>query len=94
MAFFEVLWHGESIGDGADLEEALLGYAAVRPDDGDWLSACAASGADPLILRYASFEAFLDNADALEAIPVSAGMITAALVSHDPAAASGEAADP
>lgn len=79
MAFYEVLWHGEGIGDGGDLEEALQGYAAVKPDDGDWAAACAAAGAEPCIRRYASFEAFLDNADELETIPVTAAMISAAL---------------
>jgi hypothetical protein len=89
MAFFEVLWHGDSIADGGDLEEALLGYASVRPDDGDWAGACAAPGADPQVLRYASFDAFLDNADALEAIPVTAAMITAALPDDPGPAAAG-----
>jgi hypothetical protein len=83
MGFFEVLWHGDGISDGADLEEALQGYALVRPDDGDWPAACAA--ADPRIRRYASFEAFLDNADELETIPVTAAMIEAALADLPPA---------
>lgn len=79
MTFLEVIWHGEGIGDGGDPEEALLAYAAVAPDDGDWQAACAAPGADPCLQRYASFEAYLDNADALETIPVTAAMIEAAL---------------
>ncbi len=79
MEFFEVVWHGEGIGDGADLEEALRAYAAVKPEDGDWSAACAAPGAEPRIHRYASFDAFLDNADAEETIPVSAVMIESAL---------------
>jgi hypothetical protein len=95
MAFFEVFWHGDSIGDGGDLEEALTAYASVRPDDGDWATACTAAGADPQVLRYASFDAFLDNADALEAIAVTAAMITAALADDatapSPAANDGEA---
>ncbi len=73
MQFFEVIWHGEGIGDGGDLEEALQAYALVRPEEGSWAEACAAAGADP------SFEAFLDNADELETIPVTAAMIEAAL---------------
>jgi hypothetical protein len=88
MGFYEVLWHGDGISDGADLEEALQGYAVVRPDDGDWAAACAAGG-DPCIRRYASFEAFLDNADELETIPVSAAMIEAALADLPPAPAAG-----
>ncbi len=81
--FFETLWQGESIGDGADLGEALLAYRAVRPGedewDGDWQALLSSFDADPHLLRYASFEAFLDNADALERIPVSAAMIATAL---------------
>ena len=79
MQFYEVLWHGDQIGDGGDLEEALQAYAAVKPDDNDWDTACAEAGADPCIRRYASFDAYLDNADELETIPVSASMISAAL---------------
>jgi hypothetical protein len=81
--FFESLWQGESIGDGADVAEALLAYRAVRPEDddwdGDWQALLTSSDADPHLLRYASFDAFLDNADALERIPVSALMIVTAL---------------
>jgi hypothetical protein len=79
MAFFEALWHGEGIGDGGDLQEAMAAYIAVQPDDGDWNAACANEAANPCILRYLSFEAYLDNADELETIPVTAAMITAAL---------------
>lgn len=85
MTFYEVMWHGEGIGDGADPEEALLAYAAVRPEDGDWQAACDAPGAEPCLQRYASFDAFLDNADALETIPVTAAMIEAALAQQPPA---------
>jgi hypothetical protein len=81
--FYESVWQGESIGDGADVAEALLAYRAVRPGeddwDGDWQALLTSSKADPHLLRYASFEAFLDNADALERIPVSAAMIATAL---------------
>ena len=79
VEFFEVVWHGEGIGDGADLDEALRAYAAVKPQDGDWVAACAAPGAEPRIQRYASFEAFLDNADAEATFPVTAEMIESAL---------------
>ena len=81
--FFETVWQGENVGDGADLGEALLAYATVRPEgdewDGDWEALVASCDADPHLLRYASFEAFLDNADALERITVSAAMIATAL---------------
>ncbi len=79
VTFFEVLWHGEGIGDGADFEEALASYVAVRPEEGTWHEACAESGASPCIKRYASFDAYLDNANELETIPVTAAMIEAAL---------------
>ena len=53
--FFEAIWHGEGIGDGGDLEEALQAYLAVKPKDGNWLEACGADGADPKVcLLYTS----------------------------------------
>ena len=42
--FFEAIWHGEGVGDGGDLEEALQAYVAVKPEEGDWVEACAAEG--------------------------------------------------
>jgi len=83
MAFLEVFWHGEAIGDGGDLAEALACFATVRPEDGDWEAACALPGADPYLERFSSFEAYLDNADPLERIPLSAAMIVAALARED-----------
>ena len=77
--FSEAIWHGEGIGDGGDLEEALQAYGVVKPDDGDWASACAAPGATPRIERFASFDAYLDNADPLESIAVTAQMIADAV---------------
>jgi hypothetical protein len=79
MGFFEVFWDGEAIGDGADLEEALTAYIAVQPEDCSWAQACSDASTQPCILRYASFEAYLDNADALETIAVTVAMIEAAL---------------
>ena len=77
--FFEAIWLGEGVGDGGDLEEALQAYLAVKPEDGDWVEACAADGADPVIERFASFDAYLDNADPLESIAVTAQMIADAV---------------
>ena len=77
--FFEAIWNGQGIGDGADLEEALQVYALVKPEDGDWISACAGQAEPPHVERFASFDAYLDNADPLERIPVSAQMISDAL---------------
>ena len=82
MGFFEVFWQNEAIGDGGDLEEALGAYLVVQPEEGTWAQACAAADVQPCIRRYASFEAYLDNADELETIPVTAAMIEAALVSR------------
>ncbi|MEX0587933.1 MAG: hypothetical protein WD136_01635 [Cyanobium sp.] len=82
MGFFEVFWQGEAIGDGGDLDEALTTYLTVQPEEGSWADACAAAAAQPCIRRFASFEAYLDNADELETIPVTAAMIEAALVPH------------
>ena len=79
LEFFEAIWHGEGVGDGGDLEEALQAYLAVKPEDGDWVEACAADGADPVVERFASFEAYLDNADPLETIAVSPRMIADAI---------------
>ena len=83
--FYEVYWHGEAIGDGGDLQEALACYALVAPDDGDWEAACSDPEAEPRIERYASFDAFLDNEDALETITVTAKMIEAAVAQAPPA---------
>jgi hypothetical protein len=43
------------------------------------VEACAADGADPVIERFASFDAYLDNADPLETIAVSPQMIAEAI---------------
>jgi len=77
--FFEAIWHGEGIGDGGDLEEALQAYLAVKPKDGNWLEACGADGADPKVERFASFDAYLDNVDPLETIAVTPQMISEAI---------------
>lgn len=72
--FFEVFWHGEAIGLAGGLDEALATYGVVTPEDGDWAAACG--------------EAFLDNDDALDTIPVNAAMIEAAVGQAPPAASS------
>ena len=77
--FFEAIWHGDGIGDGGDLEEALQSFAVVKPEDGNWEEACSAKGANPHIERFTSFEDYLDNSDALETIPVTSKMITDAI---------------
>jgi hypothetical protein len=79
MVFFEAFWHGEAIGDGGDLEEALTAFRVVQSEEIGWSEACAEPSAKPHLRRYASFEAYLDNADELETIPVTAAMIETAL---------------
>ena len=77
--FFEAIWHGEGIGDGGDLEEALQAYLAVKPKDGNWVEACGVQGADPKVERFASFDAYLDNVDPMETIAVTPQMIADAI---------------
>ena len=77
--FFEAIWHGDGIGDGGNLDEALQSFVIVKPEDGDWEEACSAIGANPHIERFASFDAYLDNCDALETIPVTSKMIIDAI---------------
>ena len=77
--FFEAIWHGEGIGDGGDLDEALQAYVVVKPENNDWIEACAVEGANPRIERFASFDSYLDNQDALEVITVTPQMIAVAI---------------
>lgn len=77
--FLEALWDGEGIGDGGAIEEALLSYAAVQDDDLSWQEAIRRCTVPPCLKRYRSFEAYLDNADELETIAVTAEMIETAL---------------
>jgi hypothetical protein len=90
-SFYETIWHGESIGDGADPAEAMRAYAALIPRDGswngDWQALCSQPGADPHLLRYRSFEAFLDNEDALERIPVTGLLLAASMGDGSPSLA-------
>ncbi len=79
MDFFEVSWGGNIIGDGSNLLEALQAYETVKPEDGDWESACAQEGVDPHINHYSSFEDFLDNAERIEKINVNSMMILEAI---------------
>ena len=44
-----------------------------------WIEACAVEGADPHIERFASFDSYLDNQDALEVIKVTPQMIAVAI---------------
>ena len=77
--FFEAIWHGEGIGDGGDLDEALQAFVVVKPENNDWIEACAVDGANPRIERFASFDSYLDNQDALEVITVTPQMIAVAI---------------
>ena len=79
MEFYEAIWNGVGVGDGGDLEEALQSFASIEPQDGNWVGACSSQGVNPHINRYSSFDDYLDNADSLETIPVTASMIMGAL---------------
>lgn len=68
MAFLELLLGEEVVGDAADLPEALELFQQLKPEDSSWEQLCSDPATLPSIRRYSSFEAFLDNADALETI--------------------------
>jgi hypothetical protein len=51
----------------------------VKPENNDWIEACAVEGANPHIERFASFDSYLDNQDALEVITVTPQMIVVAI---------------
>ena len=51
----------------------------VKPENGDWTEACAKDGGNPHVDHYSSFDAYLDNADAIETIPVTPAMIAGAV---------------
>lgn len=72
MTFLELIWAGEACGDAADLEEALTGFQEFKPKGMSWQEVCADPQYSPLIRRYRSFDAFLDNEDELETIVPSA----------------------
>lgn len=82
MPFFEVYWRGECVADAGDLEEALACYAQVRPKELSWQEAWDQAQAEgdppPCVCRYGSFDAFLDNEEALETIPVTVAMLETA----------------
>ena len=75
MTFFELLWKGENCGDAGDLEEALVHFQELRPKHLSWQEVCSDSEIEPTICRFRSFEAFLDNEDALETIHPTAEML-------------------
>jgi hypothetical protein len=72
MTFLELLLGEEPLGDAADLEEALQVFQELKPEGQSWEQLCSDPATVPTIRRYSSFEAFLDNADALESLQLSA----------------------
>jgi hypothetical protein len=82
MTFFEVYWRGECVADAGDLQEALASYGGIRPEgltwQDTWDEALASGDPPPVVCRYRSFEAFLDNEEALETIPITLAMLEAA----------------
>ena len=83
MDFFEAIWYGEVIGDGDDIDETILSYIHVKPDDGDWQKACTYQRSMPYLHRYSSFEDYLDNADPIETIFLNHEIISKALEEID-----------
>ncbi|MFM7651407.1 MAG: hypothetical protein ACKO5M_00565 [Vulcanococcus sp.] len=77
MTFFELLLRGEAVGDAGDLEEAIAVFREVKPKDRSWQELCDDPDAAPEIRRYRSFDAFLDNEDAIETIHPTAAMLDA-----------------
>ena len=75
MTFFELLWKGENCGDAGDLEEALVHFQELIPKHLSWQEVCSDPEIEPTICRFRSFEAFLDNEDALETIHPTAEML-------------------
>ena len=75
MSFLELILLGEAFGDAADLEEALAAFREARPEGSSWSELCADPDAAPTIHRYRSFEAFLDNEDAIETLHPTAAML-------------------
>jgi len=75
VTFFELLWKGENCGDAGDLEEALVHFQELRPKHLSWQEVCSDPEIEPTICRFRSFEAFLDNEDALETIHPTAEML-------------------
>jgi hypothetical protein len=68
MTFYELLLQGEAFGDAGDLHEALAAFREARPKDLSWQELLADPATAPVIHRYRSFEAFLDNEDAIETL--------------------------
>jgi hypothetical protein len=75
MTFYELLLQGEAFGDAGDLEEAIAAFREARPKELSWQELCADPDAAPEIRRYRSFEAFLDNEDAIETIHPTVAML-------------------
>jgi hypothetical protein len=78
MTFLELLLGEEPVGDAGDLAEALEAFQELKPEDSSWTELCADAATVPTIRRYSSFEAFLDNADALETIRLRADQFPSA----------------
>ena len=75
MTFYELLLQGEAFGDAADLDEALETLREARPKELSWEQLCADPEEAPVIRSYRSFEAFLDNEDAVETILPTPAML-------------------
>lgn len=85
MTFYELVWQEEGFSDAADLEEAIAAFLELKPKELSWSEVCADPTYGPTIRRYRSFDAFLDNEDAIETIVVTAAMFEAAEASQSAA---------
>ena len=85
MTFYELVWQGEGFSDAADLEEAAGAFLELKPKELSWSEVCSDPTYGPTIRRYRSFDAFLDNEDAIETIAVTAAMFEAAEASQSAA---------
>lgn len=84
MTFLELLLGEQAVGDAADLQEALQVFQELKPEESSWQELCSDPATVPTIRRYSSFEAFLDNADALETTELRADQF-ADVEASDPA---------
>ncbi len=85
MTFYELVWQEEGFSDAADLEEAIAAFLELKPKELSWSEVCADPTYGPTIRRYRSFDAFLDNEDAIETIVVTAAMFESAEASQSAA---------
>lgn len=75
MTFLELFLQGEAVADAGDLDEAITAFRQVKPKELSWQELCSDPASAPVIHRYRSFEAYLDNEDAIETIHPTVEML-------------------